>query len=243
MKKIAILLLLCTASVNASERSASQNLKWLKTLPVVHELNCSTFKDDTYSADFNKNELEIKKSIFRKAPLFENGVLTCSLSQNSNRLKQPVVSVSEKAKLTGIAVEVYHSDGSGMVGSEYDDPKTWFSKCSSDVMTDEVRCSVYQKDFALVRTKNGYEIVVGSSNYPGSKAMLRLGKEAPFIANNESTFSQEQTERIIKQLPSGLPVTTRYTNWPNGDNEDTQVNTNYFSAAKQFLDAIFENHI
>lgn len=243
MRKFAALLFMCAVSVNASDRSASQNLKWLKALPMVKELNCSAFKDDTYSGDFNRNELEIKKSVFRKTPLFEGGAQTCSLSQDSGRLKQPEVSVSEKAKLAGVAVEIYHSDGSGMVGNEYNDPKTWFSKCSSDAMTDEVRCSVYQRDFALVRTKNGYEVVVGSSNYPGSKAMLRFGKETPFIATNESTFSHKQTEKIIEKLSSDSPVTTRHTNWPNGNNQDNNLNTKYFTAAKQLLDAIFENHI
>lgn len=240
---LGIVAVLFTSSALAAEKPASSKFQWLKDIAEVKALNCSAFKDETYSGDYKKSDLEVKKSVFRKSPLFDGGMTTCLLSQNSNKLEQPIISVSEKAKLLNVPVELYHSDGSGMVGGEYKDPETWFSKCSSDPMTDEIRCSVYNNDFSLVRTKDGYEIFVGGRNYPGTNAMFRSGKETPIKAINEVTFSKENTSKIIEQLSTGISAVTRYTEWPNGNSVDNTLNTRNFLAAKEFLDKIFEEHI
>lgn len=244
MKKLLLLLALFVfaSTLHAKEKKEPKNISWVKSIQEVAALKCSSYEDQTYTNDFKKNELTIKKSVFKISPVFDGGKKVCSLTQNSQNLNIPEVSISENAEIDKILVSVYYSDGSGMIGSEFNDSATWFSKCSSDVMTDEVRCSVYQKDISLARDKDGYQIVIGHSNYPGTKAMFRSGKEKPITAMNESSFSESDTIRIIEQLSSGSPAVSRYTSWPDGKLVDNEINPKQFSAAKKFLDKIFENH-
>lgn len=244
MKRLWLAIILPAAAIAyAGDNSKARNIDWIKNQEEVKALNCSSYKDNTYSNDYKKNDLKVNKGVFKKTPLFANGVITCSLSQNPSRLDQPIVSASEKAKLSQVPVEIFYSDGSGMVGKEYNNSATWFSKCSSDPMSDEVRCSVYQKDFSLVRTKDGYEVVIGGRNYPGSKAMFRSGKEKPINGINDASFMEKDIQTIIAQLSTGKNAVTRYVEWPSGTVTDNTLDASNFIVAKEFLDSIFENHI
>lgn len=244
MKIVVLLLVLFVfaSTAQAKEKKISRNISWMKSIPSVIDLKCSSYEDNTYTNDFKKSELTIRGGVFKVSPIFDGGQKVCSLSQNSENLNIPEVSVSEGAKIDNVEVSVFYSDGSGMIGRDFHDSSTWFSKCSSDAMTDEVRCSIYQEDIALARDKDGYHIVIGSSNYPGTKAMFRSGKEKPITAIDESVFSTEDSLKIIEKLSDGASAVSRYTKWPDGRVEDKEINTKNFSAAKKFLDKIFESH-
>lgn len=214
----------------------------LEKLDSVKTIKCDRFEGFVFDkVDYSK--LEIKESFFKEIPVINGSSTTCLLDSDSDDTTKPVLNIIEEGVIDSAKVEIFRWGGSGTVGGEYLAPKSWNLGCSTDAMTDEVTCYVFQNDFHIYRSKNGYSMVVGSEHFPQTKSLLRINKDNPIESQDNGVFASDVSERVLLELSDATSVTTRFTKWPNSKPIDEKVDMTYFKAAKIMLDRLYENHI
>ncbi|CAM7635191.1 hypothetical protein PHDIMM138B_20280 [Phytobacter diazotrophicus] len=214
----------------------------LEAMDSVKKLNCDEFEGFVFSKiDYAK--LEVKGSFFKDTPVINGSSTICFLDHDFDDTTKPVLSVVERGIVEGVNFSLSRWGGSGSVGGEYLSPASWNLGCSTDAMTDDVTCYIFQKGFYIYRSKNGYSVIIGSEHFPQTTSFLRINKDAPIESQFNGVYSNDTSKNILVKLGSATAVTIRFTKWPNINPLDEVVDMTSFNAAKFMLDRIYENHI
>lgn len=237
---VAGILLLPVAAISGDKMSA-KDIKWLKGIDEVTAIGCDSYENSAYSVTQRKN-LKIKPSVFKVPRVIDGGALVCDLQADTSDIEQPIMLTRESGVISGVNVAIYHSDGSGTIGKDYNDKKAWESSCNTDAMTDEVTCYVRHKQLYIVKNKDGYFAMVGHEHFPETLAYVRVGGSKPFTSGEGGVFSKEESGKVIDAMSKSDNVVTRYTKWPYESPIDENIEMKYFGVAKQVLDTIYDNH-
>lgn len=244
IKKSAFLYILLSLSFQSQSYSKLPDsvVHKLEKMDLVKNLNCDEFEGFAFSKiDYSK--LEVKESFFKENPVINGSSTICLLDHDSDDSTKPVINIVEKGVVDGTKVSIFRWGGSGSVGGEYLSPTSWSLGCSTDAMTDDVTCYIFQQGLYIYRTKNGYSIVVGSEHFPQTTSFLRIDKNTPVESQFNGVYTNETSESMLDELSNAKTVTIRFTKWPDSNPLDQKVDMTSFHAAKIMLDRLFENHI
>jgi hypothetical protein len=96
---------------------------------------------------------------------------------------------------------------------------------SVDPITDEQKCMVSNRlagggaILATVNGKEGLKLMLTGEADPGNETItIRVDKNKPH--DRDSVFSGDDATAILSELRKGTEVSTRYTPWPEGGNND-----------------------
>lgn len=130
----------------------------------------------------------------------------------------------EHGVLNGVSYKFYYADGSGIFSGvlngalNSDDGNDWDVGCSKDPISDEKMCHMVKRNLWIFVTGNKLPFVmVGSNDFPGSSAVIRIDGGVPFKSRDDSqgNFSNKVSLKIIEKLKAGKTITTRHKKWPN----------------------------
>ncbi len=234
---IAGILMLSTYSMSA--QLTQQEINWLNSTPEVKQLKCDSF-DFNYEK-MEKKQITVTPSIFKNKKIINDSKLNCNIRNNYERGTYDLL-VKEQLIINEMSIGIYHSEGSGIIGNDYSDAKTWHTECKTDSMTDEYTCAIRNKDLVIIRDESGYIIVVGSSHFPDKAALIRLDKNKPTESGDKGVYTYQQSEEIVNGMQTAKAVTTRFIRWPYEKYVDGNVDMTNYTTAKKVLDLIYENH-
>lgn len=177
---------------------------------------CDTKK---VGVSFRKNLQIVAKSEFLNSSkkLAPSGITNCTVDLNYSNQKVNEALRFETGNLNGAEYRIWYSDGSGYVRhpASTGSKNEWSTRCTIDKFNDSHMCMISRGVFSLrIRPDGSRAITIGREHFPGSQISLRVDKNAPISASEETSFSDHQVEEIIKQLQSGSSFVTRYEEWP-----------------------------
>ncbi|HEK1927991.1 hypothetical protein [Proteus mirabilis] len=229
-----------SVSINPAEPE-KKNTDWIKNSHVTSDMECDGYEDDTFSFG-DKSKLVAEKTIFSKKRILPNSLRICTATTDIHRDNKMSVIIVEKAKINNIDVSVYHSDGSGSIGNDYNDKASWSYACKKDKMNDKVECYMYQDGFYIFKESSGYTVLVGKDHFPGRRVQVRVGKGTPFSTGDNGNFSKSASRKIINAALKSNSMVTRYTEWPYDTPIDNNVHLEYFNEAIKLLNNIYDNY-
>lgn len=222
------------------DKVTKQEIKWLLSNTDIAAVACDIFETRGTTLDKQK-KVKITPSIFKENKLNSNSKNHCLISDDYSTSSHKLDS-KEYFFVDDINVEIFHSDGSGIVGKEYSDSKTWLTACKTDAMTDEYTCAIMKDDLVIIKSKDGYKVVVGTKHFPGKTALIRLDKNKPIESNEKGQYSHQQSAQLINDMANAKTVTTRFIQWPYEKYVDSTMDMTNFNVAKKVLDLIYEKH-
>lgn len=129
----------------------------------------------------------------------------------------------EAGEVNGVAYRFYYTDGGGVfsgspglpLGNLVSSSENWSTACKKDPISDLAFCFATLRDLTIMMdSKGGSRVRVGNSHYPGSDVVVRIARDAPFVASSDGQFDVDTSRQILEKMTSGAAVTTRYRKWP-----------------------------
>ncbi|EKT61317.1 hypothetical protein [Providencia sneebia] len=237
---VTVLLLPVYSMAANVDKVTKQEIKRIKEIPEIKQLDCASFDTSSVTLDKNKSVLLVE-SVFKTNKIRNDSKILCDIDSDygTNSYK---ISFKETFVIDGVPVGLQHTDGSGIVGKEYSDSKTWLTACKTDAMTDEYTCAIMKDDLVIIKSKDGYKVVVGTKHFPGKTALIRLDKNKPTESSEKGQYSHQQSAQLINDMANAKTVTTRFIQWPYEKYVDSTMDMTNFNVAKKVLDLIYEKH-
>ncbi len=220
------------------DQVTKQEIKWLESIPIVKAVGCNSFEKVGVTIDKAK-DVTIEPSIFKNQKIEISSKLVCNINYKNDGY---AITPEEQFKLDDVDVNIHHSDGSGVIGDAYLDNKAWHAACKSDAMTDEHTCAIMKDDLVIIKSKEGYQAIIGTKHFPNTTALLRIDKDKPIESGEKGQYSHQQSADFINEMASAKTVTTRFTQWPYEKHVDSTMDMTNFNTAKKVLDLIYEKH-
>lgn len=140
--------------------------------------------------------------------------------------------IVERGLIDGVEYRIYYRDGSAAFTAKYGASLGWENvqdrwrvRCGKDAMNDHVSCAATRSDLTLIvlnlSHKLLYSAIVGTDNYPRSRAMIRFDAEPPILGGEIQGFAFSDGENIFSRLTKAKMITTRYKEWPSGADVDS----------------------
>lgn len=131
----------------------------------------------------------------------------------------------EEGVLNSVHYRFYYTDGSGTFAGRFGNighssephESNWDVACKKDPINDHKQCHMHLDDLWIyVRPKGKVMVLIGHNHYPGSSVSIRIDGASPITrsSTNDGDFSQQVSEKIVRQLTTAKSVTTRYMEWP-----------------------------
>ncbi|EJD6042832.1 hypothetical protein M0J40_RS09315 [Providencia rettgeri] len=237
---VGALLFSVTSMAASVDQVTKQEIKWLESFPVVKEIGCNSYDKVGVTIDRTK-VANINQSPFAGQRITANSNFICGIRNDYENNGYKIIK-RENFKLDGVKVEIYHSDGSGVIGDAYLDSKAWHAACKSDAMTDEHTCAIMKDDLVIIKSKGGYQAIIGTKHFPNTTALIRIDKNKPIESGEKGQYSHQQSADLINEMANAKTVTTRFTQWPYEKNVDSTMDITNFNTAKKVLDLIYEKH-
>lgn len=222
------------------DQVTKQEIKRIKEFPEIKQLGCSSFDTSSVELDKNRN-ITLIASVFETNKIVSDSQILCGIDSDyaTNSYK---VSFKETFIIDGVPVGIQHIDGSGTIGKNYSDSKAWHTACKSDAMTDEHTCAIMKDDLVIIKSKDGYQAIIGTKHFPNTTALIRIDKNKPIESGEKGQYSHQQSADLINEMANAKTVTTRFTQWPYEKNVDSTIDMTNFNAAKKVLDLIYDKH-
>jgi len=221
--------------------------------PELNPIPSGTVCHDVLIKDHRIREVATVRpeALARSVPLVKGGKIVCEVDSSFRRPVTFEILRVETGSYQGALYRVFYTDGSGTVQG---DPastldyrsdmgrKNWNMQCKSDQMDDTHWCSLSKDDLTVGIWKDGSTFIsVGSSHYPRTLVTVRVDRQKPVSANEQTSFSSAQAKAIFNQLKAGKSVVTRYQEWPYQSNIDKTTDLYGFTEAWGLLNLVYKN--
>ncbi|HEM8291638.1 TPA: hypothetical protein U2M59_000881 [Providencia stuartii] len=235
---VGALLFSVTSMAASVDQVTKQEIKWLESIPIVKAVGCNSFEKIGVTIDKTK-DVTIEPSFFKNQRIEISAKLVCNINNKNGGY---AIIPEEQFTLDGVKVEIYHSDGSGVIGDAYLDSKAWHTACKSDAMTDEHTCAIMKDDLVIIKSKDGYQAIIGSRHFPNTTALIRIDKGKPIESGEKGQYSHQQSAELMNEMANAKTVTTRFTQWPYEKYVDSTMDMTNFNTAKKVLDLIYSKY-
>lgn len=220
------------------DKVTKQEIKWLESIQVVKDTGCNSFEKTGVTIDKTK-DVTIEPSLFKNQKIEMSSQLVCNINYKNDGY---AITPEEQFKLDDVNVNIHHSDGSGVIGDAYLDSKAWHTACKADAMTDEHTCAIMKDNLVIIKSKDGYQTIIGSKHFPNTTALIRIDKNKPIESGEKGQYSHQQSAQLINDMANAKTVTTRFIQWPYEKYVDSTMDMTNFNVAKKVLDLIYEKH-
>ncbi|MCW2258434.1 hypothetical protein M2263_004525 [Providencia alcalifaciens] len=237
---VGVLLLPLISMAASVDQVTKQEIKRIKESSEIKELGCESFDTSGVKLD-QKKLVTVVQSVFKNNKVVDESKISCSVrgDYSTNSYK---ISWVESFLVGNVKVRIHHTDGSGTIGNSYSDSKAWHTACKTDAITDEHTCAIMKDNLVVIKSKDGYQAIIGTKHFPNTTALIRIDKDKPIESSDKGQYNHQQTAELLNEMANAKAVTTRFMQWPYERYVDKTMDMTNFNTAKKVLDLIYEKH-